>query len=199
MQNVVLTVHLILAVLLIGVVLLQRSEGGGLGLGGGGGGVMTGRQAANALSRATWLLAGAFLVTSIALTVIAARNSADGSVMDRLASPAETTDAPATGLPAVPDYAPPPGVGQPVLPPGAAPATPPAAAAAPAPVAPPADITTPAPAPAPSAAASAPADAEAAPAAGRTTRTVPVGDTPPASDGTGRTVRVPLTAPAETN
>ena len=52
MENVVLTVHLILAVLLIGVVLLQRSEGGGLGMGGGGGsGVMTGRQAANALGR----------------------------------------------------------------------------------------------------------------------------------------------------
>ena len=51
MENVVLTVHLILALLLIGVVLLQRSEGGGLGLGGGGGGVMTGRQAANALTR----------------------------------------------------------------------------------------------------------------------------------------------------
>mgnify|MGYP002652501612 CR=1 FL=1 len=52
MENVVLTVHLILALLLIGVVLLQRSEGGGLGLGGGGGGVMTGRQAANALTPA---------------------------------------------------------------------------------------------------------------------------------------------------
>ena len=53
MENVVLTVHLILALLLIGVVLLQRSEGGGLGMGGGSG-VMTGRQAANALTRATW-------------------------------------------------------------------------------------------------------------------------------------------------
>ncbi|WP_225207865.1 preprotein translocase subunit SecG, partial [Novosphingobium huizhouense] len=48
MENVVLTIHLILAVLLTGVVLLQRSEGGGLGVGGGsGGGVMSGRQAAN--------------------------------------------------------------------------------------------------------------------------------------------------------
>ena len=47
MENVVLTIHLILAVLLTGVVLLQRSEGGGLGMGGGGGGVMTGRQAAS--------------------------------------------------------------------------------------------------------------------------------------------------------
>ena len=123
MQNVVLTVHLILAVLLIGVVLLQRSEGGGLGLGGGtGGGVMTGRQAANALTRATWLLAAGFLVTSIALTVIAARNSGTGSVLDRIA-PADgttgTTDNTPEGLPALPDYAPPPGVGQPIVPPAA--------------------------------------------------------------------------------
>lgn len=123
MQNVVLTVHLILAVLLIGVVLLQRSEGGGLGLGGGtGGGVMTGRQAANALTRATWLLAAGFLVTSIALTVIAARNSGTGSVLDRIA-PADattgTTDNTPEGLPALPEYAPPPGVGQPIVPPAA--------------------------------------------------------------------------------
>ena len=123
MQNVVLTVHLIFAVLLIGVVLLQRSEGGGLGLGGGtGGGVMTGRQAANALTRATWLLAAGFLVTSIALTVIAARNSGTGSVLDRIA-PADattgTTDNTPEGLPALPEYAPPPGVGQPIVPPAA--------------------------------------------------------------------------------
>ena len=85
MENVVLTVHLILALLLIGVVLLQRSEGGGLGMGGGGGGVMTGRQAANALTRGTWIIASAFLVTSIALTVIAARNSVGASVVDRSA------------------------------------------------------------------------------------------------------------------
>ena len=109
MENVVLTVHLILALLLIGVVLLQRSEGGGLGLGGGGGGVMTGRQAANALSRATWMLATGFLITSIALTVIAARNSVGASVVDRI-SPARDS-APATGLPTLPTYTPPPGVG----------------------------------------------------------------------------------------
>lgn len=120
MENVVLTVHLILALLLIGIVLLQRSEGGGLGIGGGGGNVMSGRQAANALSRGTWIIATAFLITSIALTVIAARNSVGGSVVDRIA-PAPA--APAGNLPTLPTYAPPPGVGQPVLPPGAAPAT----------------------------------------------------------------------------
>jgi len=57
MQNIVLTIHLILALCLIGAVLLQRSEGGGLGSvgggGGAGGGVMSGRSAATALSKLT--------------------------------------------------------------------------------------------------------------------------------------------------
>ena len=61
MENVVLTIHLLLALALIGVVLLQRSEGGGLGMGGGGGGAMTGRAAATALGKMTWILAAAFI------------------------------------------------------------------------------------------------------------------------------------------
>ncbi|WP_224825518.1 preprotein translocase subunit SecG [Cognatishimia sp. MH4019] len=85
MENVVLVVHLLLALALIGVVLLQRSEGGGLGMGGGGGGgVMSGRSAATALGKVTWILAVAFICTSIALTIIAAQNSAGTSVVDRL-------------------------------------------------------------------------------------------------------------------
>ncbi|MDO5611852.1 MAG: preprotein translocase subunit SecG [Paracoccus sp. (in: a-proteobacteria)] len=118
MQNVVLTIHLILAVLLTGVVLLQRSEGGGLGMGGGGGGggVMTGRQAANALTRLTWIFGIALFCTSVALTVIAARESSGGSVLDRFGGAG--APAPASGnLPQLPTYAPPPGAGQPVTPP----------------------------------------------------------------------------------
>ena len=96
MENVVLTVHLLLALALIGVVLLQRSEGGGLGLGGGGGGggIMSGRSAASALSKVTWILAVAFIITSLGLTVIAARNSAGGSVVDRIG----VSDVPAEDL-----------------------------------------------------------------------------------------------------
>lgn len=90
MENVVLIIHLLLALALIGVVLLQRSEGGGLGMGSGGGGAMSGRAAATALGKLTWILAGAFIVTSMALTIISARNSAGSSVLDRI------TDAPAT-------------------------------------------------------------------------------------------------------
>jgi preprotein translocase subunit SecG len=83
MENVILIVHLLLALSLIGVVLLQRSEGGGLGMGGGGGAI-TGRSATTALGKLTWALAIAFIATSITLTIVAARNSADTSVLDRL-------------------------------------------------------------------------------------------------------------------
>lgn len=81
MENVVLIIHLILALTLIGTVLLQRSEGGALGIGGGGG-AMAGRSAATAVSKFTWLLAIGFLCTSVALTIISARNSATASVAD---------------------------------------------------------------------------------------------------------------------
>lgn len=82
MANVLLIVHLILAVFLIGVVLLQRSEGGALGIGGGGGGMVSQRGAATALSKATWGLAAAFIATSLALTVMAAKDAGTRSVLD---------------------------------------------------------------------------------------------------------------------
>ncbi len=117
MENVILVVHLILAICLIGVVLLQRSEGGGLGMGGGGG-VVTGRQAATALGKLTWAFAIAFLATSITLTIIAAQNSANDSVLDRLGvspAPVEETDGPA--LPPASDLLPPISSDAPALPP----------------------------------------------------------------------------------
>lgn len=88
MENVILIVHLILALCLIGVVLLQRSEGGGLGLGGGGGGLVSARGAATALGKVTWAFAIAFICTSITLTIIAAQKSASGSVLDRIGADA---------------------------------------------------------------------------------------------------------------
>lgn len=100
MENVVLIIHLILALCLIGIVLLQRSEGGGLGMGGGGGGVMTGRQAATALGKLTWIFAAAFIATSLLLTVIAAEKASGVSVLDRLGAAPEPTveeTAPAAG------------------------------------------------------------------------------------------------------
>ncbi len=93
MENVVLSVHLIIALLLVGVVLLQRSEGGGLGMGGGGGsGVMTGRGAASALTRLTWILTAAFICTSVTLTILAAADSAGSSVTDQFGGRAAEED-----------------------------------------------------------------------------------------------------------
>lgn len=86
MENVILIVHLLLALGLIAVVLLQRSEGGGLGMGGGGGAV-SGRSAATAMGKLTWMLGAAFICTSILLTIVIARNSAGVSVLDRLSDP----------------------------------------------------------------------------------------------------------------
>lgn len=84
MENVVLIVHLFLSLGLIAVVLMQRSEGGGLGIGGGGGGAMSGRSAATAMGKLTWVLAIAFIITSITLTIFAAEKAAGTSVIDRL-------------------------------------------------------------------------------------------------------------------
>lgn len=117
MENVILTIHLILALLLIGVVLLQRSEGGGLGMGGGGGGVMSGRGAANAMTKLTWIFAVAFIITSITLTIIAARNASGSSVIDQIGgtAPVETPAAPVA--PAGTDLLPPANPTAPLTPP----------------------------------------------------------------------------------
>jgi preprotein translocase subunit SecG len=76
MAAVLLIIHLMIALALIGVVLLQRSEGGALGIGGGGGGgFMTGRGAANLLTRVTAGLAAGFFATSLLLSIVATRST----------------------------------------------------------------------------------------------------------------------------
>ncbi len=83
MENVLIVAHLLIALALIGVVLLQRSEGGGLGIGGGGGGgggmsgFLTGRCTAKLLTRTTAGLAAAFMATSILLSILS--GGSDGS------------------------------------------------------------------------------------------------------------------------
>ena len=98
METVILVIHLIVALSLIGVVLLQRSEGGALGIGGGGGGgagsLFSARGVGNALTRTTAWLAVGFFCTSIALTVIATQRGS-GSVIDGVAAPAANGEAPA--------------------------------------------------------------------------------------------------------
>ena len=100
MTNVILVIHLMITAALIGIVLLQKSEGGALGMGGGGmSGFMTGRSTANLLTRMTALLAAAFFATSIVLAYIAGGTHQPTSVIDQ---PAPATTQPAKPEPAAP-------------------------------------------------------------------------------------------------
>jgi preprotein translocase subunit SecG len=95
MTTVLLVIHLLIAAAMVGVILIQRSEGGALGGLGGGtmGGMMTARGTANLLTRTTAILAACFIVTSLALAILAGHAKRGGSVLDR--PPATPVEAPA--------------------------------------------------------------------------------------------------------
>ena len=106
MTQLFLAVHVLLAVALIGIVLLQRSEGGGLGIGGGMSGFMTGRSSANLLTRVTAALAALFFATSLVLAILASTPSRSPSMFDdAVPAPATAPQAPAPA-PAAPAPAP---------------------------------------------------------------------------------------------
>ena len=101
MQTLVLTIHILIALALIGAVLLQRSEGGGLGIGGGGGaggGFMTARGTANMMTRVTAILAACFFGTSLILAIMAGGQQDSSSIIDEVIN---ETPVPASG-PVVP-------------------------------------------------------------------------------------------------
>lgn len=83
MQTVLIVIHLMIVLALVGVVLIQRSEGGGLGIGGGSG-FMSARGTANALTRTTAILAGLFFVTSLGLGILARYESKPTDILDRI-------------------------------------------------------------------------------------------------------------------
>lgn len=96
MQAVLIVVHLMVVLAIIGLVLLQRSEGGGLGIGSSGG-FMTNRGASNILSRSTAILAAVFFATSLLLSWLAGYERKPASVLPAGGTPA--TQAPASGTP----------------------------------------------------------------------------------------------------
>ncbi len=100
MSNVLLIVHLFVTLALIGVVLIQRSEGGGLGIGSsqGMGSFMSGRGTANLLTRTTAILATIFMLLSLTLALLNRGTGTTGrSILDT--APAETAPAPAPPAP----------------------------------------------------------------------------------------------------
>ena len=137
--GILLTIHILVCIALVGVVLLQRSEGGALGMGGGPAGFMSARGAGDLLTRTTWILFTAFLVLSITLTLISGRMRTGDSVTERLKvksidpnqlnlPPAPTAPAPTGATPneaaPTPLTAPTPTLGAPAAPATNAPATP---------------------------------------------------------------------------
>jgi preprotein translocase subunit SecG len=109
MSTVLLLIHVMVAVAMVGVVLLQRSEGGALGIGGGGGGgFMTGRSAGNALTKTTAVLAACFFATSLALSILASRQAPAPTILPagqgggNGLTPLQIPGAPAPASPAAP-------------------------------------------------------------------------------------------------
>jgi preprotein translocase subunit SecG len=105
METIVLVIHLILALAIIGLVMIQRSSGGGLGIGGGGmGDFATARGTANVLTKLTTYFAFAFFATSLTLAYMAG-NHREGGVLDALdqVQIESTIEVPVDAAPAEPD------------------------------------------------------------------------------------------------
>jgi len=88
MQSVLIVIHILIVIALVAVVLLQRSEGGVLGSGGSTSNFLTGRGQANALSRATAILAGLFFATSLLMSILAGWNRTPHSILTQTPAPA---------------------------------------------------------------------------------------------------------------
>ncbi len=98
MSTVLLLIHVMVTLALVGVILLQRSEGGALGIGGGG--FMTGRSAGNALTKTTAILAACFFATSLALSIIASQQGGAPSILAPAGTPGGLAPLPVPGTPA---------------------------------------------------------------------------------------------------
>ena len=96
MQTVVIVIHLMLVLSMVGVVLLQKSEGGGLGIGSSGG-FMSSRGTANVLTRATAFLAVGFFITSLTLSILAGHDRKPKSVIGGTSTSQPTTETPTPG------------------------------------------------------------------------------------------------------
>ena len=84
MENIILIINIVLAVLLIGSVLLQKSEGGALGLGASQDTFVSSRSASNFLTKATAIIATFFIITSVSLTIMSKEEFSSSSVLEKI-------------------------------------------------------------------------------------------------------------------
>ena len=84
MENIVLGLNIILAILLVGIILLQKSEGGALGIGASQESFISSRSAGNFLTKATAIIATLFIITSISLTIISKPEISTTSVLEKV-------------------------------------------------------------------------------------------------------------------
>src|SRR4051795_5538345 len=95
MLTVIIVIHLMIVSAMIGLVLLQKSEGGGLGMGGGGGGFLTSRGTSNVLTRNTAILAATFFATSLVLSTLSCWDRKPHSILQD-SSPSAPASQPAS-------------------------------------------------------------------------------------------------------
>ena len=92
MENLILILNIILAILLVGVILLQRSEGGALGLGASQDSFVTSRAAGSFLTKVTAIIATLFIITSILLTIISKEELSSTSVLEKVEEEKDSTE-----------------------------------------------------------------------------------------------------------
>lgn len=102
MQTALLIFHIVLAVIMIGLVLIQKSEGGALGMGGSGGGFMSTRGSANLLTRTTAVLATLFFASTLGLALVFKGSQAPKSLLDTPAPVSAPVETPVVPVPVVP-------------------------------------------------------------------------------------------------
>ncbi len=104
MQTILLILHVLFALAIVALVLLQRGEGGGLGMGGGGNmqGLMSARGTASMMTRVTAIAATLFFVSSLALSVLVANQGGGGSIVDDMEFEAPAAGDPVDSTPSVP-------------------------------------------------------------------------------------------------
>lgn len=84
MENIILVLNVILAIILVIIILLQRSEGGALGLGASQDSFITSRSAGSVLTKATAIVATLFIITSISLTIMSKKEFSSSSVLEKV-------------------------------------------------------------------------------------------------------------------